>query len=279
MKVIKEPALLQKIALKHFKDDYKIGLVPTMGALHEGHISLFEKSKTNDDITIVSIFVNPTQFGHNEDYLKYPRPLQKDLLICKKAHIDYVFTPSVDSLFAKNYKTFIEVKELQDILCGKSRPGHFRGVAAVVTKLFNLSYADNAYFGLKDFQQVKVIEKMTKDLNFKTKIISCPIIREKDGLAISSRNSYLNMEEKKTSLNIFRILKEAAENFKNKKMSIDRILKSSTAKFKEIKKIKIDYVEILDVETLKPFSSNSKKHILAVAVKVGKTRLIDNIFL
>jgi pantoate--beta-alanine ligase len=274
MKVIKDALQLQKIAFKHLKEGDEIGLVPTMGAFHNGHVSLIEKSVKNDDITIVSIFVNPTQFGPDEDYLKYPRPVKKDLEICKKNHVDYVFMPSVNDMFPKAYKTFVEVKTLQDIMCGAFRPIHFRGVATVVSKLFNISCAHRAYFGMKDFQQLKIIEKMTKDLNFRTKIVPCPIVREKSGLALSSRNSYLSDEEKSLSLNISKILKEAAKEFKNK--PLNAVKKKAVNKLKKIPNSKIDYAEIVSAKDLSPADKNTKKAVFAVAVWIGKTRLIDN---
>jgi pantoate--beta-alanine ligase len=274
MKVIRDALQLQKIAFKHLKEGDEIGLVPTMGAFHNGHVSLIEKSVKNDDITIVSIFVNPIQFGPDEDYLKYPRPVKKDLEICKKNHVDYVFMPSVNDMFPKAHKTFVEVKTLQDIMCGAFRPIHFRGVATVVSKLFNISCADRAYFGMKDFQQLKIIEKMTKDLNFRTKIVPCPIVREKSGLALSSRNSYLSDEEKSLSLNISKILKEAAKEFKNK--SLTAVKKKAVNKLKKIPNSKIDYAEIVSAKDLSPADKNTKKAVFAVAVWIGKTRLIDN---
>ncbi|MDR1434061.1 pantoate--beta-alanine ligase [Candidatus Endomicrobiellum devescovinae] len=274
MKVIRDALQLQKIAFKHLKEGDEIGLVPTMGAFHNGHVSLIEKSVKNDDITIVSIFVNPIQFGPDEDYLKYPRPVKKDLEICKKNHVDYVFMPSVNDMFPKAHKTFVEVKTLQDIMCGAFRPIHFRGVATVVSKLFNISCADRAYFGMKDFQQLKIIEKMTKDLNFRTKIVPCPIVREKSGLALSSRNSYLSDEEKSLSLNISKILKEVAKEFKNK--SLTAVKKKAVNKLKKIPNSKIDYAEIVSAKDLSPADKNTKKAVFAVAVWIGKTRLIDN---
>jgi pantoate--beta-alanine ligase len=266
---------MQKIAFKHLKAGDEIGLVPTMGALHNGHISLIEKSAKNDDITIVSIFVNPVQFGHGEDYLKYPRPVKKDLEICKKNRVDYAFIPSVKDMFPQEHKAFVEVKTLQDIMCGAFRPVHFRGVATVVSKLFNISFADRAYFGMKDFQQLKVIEKMAKDLNFRTKIVPCPIVREKSGLALSSRNSYLSDEEKALSLNISKSLKEAAKEFKSK--SLSAVKNSAISKLKKIPNSKIDYAEIVSASDLSPAYRNTKKVVFAVAVWVGKTRLIDSI--
>ncbi|MDR3253818.1 MAG: pantoate--beta-alanine ligase [Endomicrobium sp.] len=274
MKVIKNVAQMQKIALSHLKTGDEIGLVPTMGALHEGHISLISQSEKNNDITIVSIFVNPIQFGPNEDYLKYPRPILKDMEICRKNHVDYIFMPSVENMFPAHYKTFIEVKTLQDILCGAFRTNHFSGVATIVVKLFNISCAERAYFGIKDFQQLKIIERLIKDLNFKTKIIPCPIVRERSGLAISSRNSYLSVEEKNISGNIYKILKEAAEDFKTKDLNV--VKRNAVNKFKKISGSKIDYTEIVNFYDLSPADKNTKKAVFAVAVWIGKTRLIDN---
>ncbi|GHT06556.1 pantothenate synthetase [Endomicrobiia bacterium] len=277
MKIIKNASQMQKIALRHIKDGDEIGLVPTMGALHEGHISLIAKSVKNDDITIVSIFVNPIQFGPNEDYLKYPRPVKKDKEICKKNHVDYVFMPSVNDMFPADHKTFIEVKTLQDILCGAFRINHFKGVATVIAKLFNISCADRAYFGMKDFQQLKIIEKMGKDLNFRTKIIPCSIVRERNGLALSSRNSYLSAEGKKRSLNISKSLKEAAEDFKRRDLNF--VKKTVINKLKKIPGSEIDYAEIVNFDDLLPADKNTKKAVFAVAVWIGKTRLIDNIMM
>jgi pantoate--beta-alanine ligase len=274
MKVIKDALQLQKIAFKHLKESDEIGLVPTMGAFHNGHVSLIEKSVKNNDITIVSIFVNPIQFGPDEDYLKYPRPVKKDLEICKKNHVDYVFMPSANDMFPKAHKTFVEVKALQDIMCGAFRPIHFRGVATVVSKLFNISCADRAYFGMKDFQQIKIIEKMTKDLNFRTKIVPCPIVREKSGLALSSRNSYLSDEEKSLSLNISKILKEAVKEFKNK--PLNAVKKKAVDKLKKIPNCKIDYAEIVSAKDLSLANKNTKRVVFMVAIWIGKTRLIDN---
>jgi len=277
MKVIKNPLEMQKTAFKHFKNGDEIGLIPTMGALHYGHVSLFKKAVKGNDITIASIFVNPTQFGPNEDYLKYPKPIQKDLEICRKSCIDYVFMPLANSMFPMSHKTYVEVKTLQDTLCGSFRKNHFRGVATVVLKLFNISCADRAYFGIKDFQQLRIIERMTKDLNFKTKIIPCPIVRESSGLAISSRNSYLNDTERKLSANIYKILKVAAQDFKNK--DFKSIKKNTFDRLKEIPVSKVDYIEILNFDDLSPADENAKKVIFAVALWIGGTRLIDNIFM
>ncbi|MDR2436785.1 MAG: pantoate--beta-alanine ligase [Endomicrobium sp.] len=275
MKVIKNALQMQKIAFKHLKDGDKIGLVPTMGALHNGHISLIEKSIKNDDITIVSIFVNPIQFSPGEDYLNYPCLTKKDLKICRENQVDYVFMPSVHNMFPQDHKTFVEVKTLQDIMCGAFRPIHFRGVATVVSKLFNISYADRAYFGMKDFQQLKIIEKMSKDLNFRTKVIPCHTVREKSGLALSSRNAYLCCNEKVLSLDISKTLKEAAKEFKKKPLNTVR--KIILDKLKKIPNSKIDYVESISTKDLSPATNNTKNVVFAVAIWIGKTRLIDNI--
>ena len=277
MKIIKKASEMQRIALKLFKDGEEVGLVPTMGALHEGHVSLIAKSVKQDDITIVSIFVNPAQFGPNEDYLKYPRPFEHDIAVCRKNHVDYVFAPSAADMFPEGHKTFIEVKDMQDILCGEYRKGHFRGVVTVVAKLFNITFAERAYFGIKDFQQLRIIEKMAKDLNFRTKIIPCPIVREKNGLAMSSRNSYLGENEKKSAAEISKILKEAKADFKNK--DAVQIAKKVCARLESLSESKIDYVEIRDYNNLSAVNINTKKAVLAVAVRIGKTRLIDNIVL
>jgi pantoate--beta-alanine ligase len=274
MKVIRDALQLQKIAFKHLKEGDEIGLVPTMGAFHNGHVSLIEKSIKNNDITIVSIFVNPIQFGPDEDYLKYPRLVKKDLEICRKNHVDYVFMPLVNDMFPKTHKTFVEVKTLQDIMCGVLRPIHFRGVATVVSKLLNISCAYRAYFGMKDFQQLKIIKKMTKDLNFRTKIVPCPIVRGKNGLALSSRNFYLSDEEKSLSLNISKILKEASKEFKNK--PLNTVKKKAVNKLKKIPNSKIDYAEIVSAKDLSPADKNTKKAVFVVAIWIGKTRLIDN---
>jgi pantoate--beta-alanine ligase len=277
MKIIKKIPELQKIALKHLINEDEIGLVPTMGALHEGHVSLISKSVKNDDVTIVSIFVNPIQFSPDEDYLKYPRPLEKDLAVCKKNHVNYVFVPDVSEMFAKDYKTRVEVEVLQDLLCGRFRVNHFSGVATVVAKLFNITFADRAYFGMKDFQQLRIVEKMAKDLNFRTKIVPCEIVREKSGLALSSRNSYLNPEEKESAVLISKSLRLAKEEIKSK--SFAAVLKNASKRISSIKNSKIDYVEILDFKNLTQVSTKTKKAVLAAAGWIGKTRLIDNIII
>jgi pantoate--beta-alanine ligase len=275
MKIIKNVLQMQKIALKHLKVGDEIGLVPTLGTLHGGHISLLSKSEKDDDITIASIFAGHIQFGPNENYLKYPRTIKQDLEICKKSHVDYVFMPSANDMFPKEHKTFVEVKTMQDILCGPFRPLHFRGVATLVLKLFNISYADRAYFGMKDFQQLKIVEKMAKDLNFRTKIVPCPTVRERRGLAMSSRNAYLSCDEKNASLNISKALKQAQQDFKT--TDLNRLKTNVLTELKKIPDSKIDYAEVVSFDDLSIADKNTKKAVLAVAVWIGKTRLIDNI--
>jgi len=262
MKVIISAASLQKICIK--LAGKSIGLVPTMGALHAGHESLIKKSVSSNDITIVSIFVNSKQFGPGEDYLKYPRSIAADLKVCKAYKVDYVFVPRPKDMYAKDHSTYVDVSGLSELLCGAVRKGHFRGVTTVVAKLFNITFADNAYFGLKDFQQLKVIQKMAADLNFKTRVVPCPTVREKDGLALSSRNTYLSPAERAQALKISEALLSGL---------------SPSAIKKRIKKDfpKYDYIEILDAGTLGKISKKTKEAVIAVAVWIGKTRLIDNI--
>ncbi|WP_457641070.1 pantoate--beta-alanine ligase [Persephonella sp.] len=260
------------------KEGMTIGFVPTMGYLHEGHISLIKCSKKENDITVVSIFVNPIQFGKNEDLDKYPRDLDRDLKICKKEGVDYVFHPSYEEMYPEGYSTYVITEGLTDKLCGAFRPGHFKGVTTVVTKLFNIIQPDKAYFGKKDYQQYKVIERMVKDLNMDVQIIGCPIIREKDGLAMSSRNNYLSPEERKSALSLSKALFRAKELFEKGETDVEK-LKGEMRKIilsqPEVKEIQ--YIEIIHPETLESKKVAEKGDIIALAVFVGDTRLIDNI--
>ncbi|MFH1541012.1 MAG: pantoate--beta-alanine ligase [Elusimicrobiota bacterium] len=277
MKVIHSIKSIQGLTPKLKQHNKKIGFVPTMGALHQGHISLIRRAKKETDIVVVSIFVNPTQFNKNEDFNKYPKPIKKDIALCKNENVDLVFIPKMSLVYTENYLTYITVEKLSDIMCGKFRAGHFRGVTTIVAKLFNIVQPDRAYFGLKDFQQSVIIKKMVSDLNFPVKIITCPTIREKNGLAISSRNIYLTELEKKKALIISSALQEAKNLIKYKKVkSVEEII------FKMRKMIlpnvdKIDYIDIRDAHMLGEIKKIDKKVIIAVAVFVGKTRLIDNI--
>lgn len=271
-------AEMRKYIKEWKKEGLNIGYVPTMGALHEGHISLIERAVKENDKVIVSVFVNPTQFGVNEDYGSYPRDIQRDFEICKKAGATLVFNPQVDEMYKKNRATSVRVEGLTDGLCGSKRPGHFDGVCLVVSKFFNIITPDRAYFGQKDAQQVAVIKKMVNDLNMDVQIIQCPIVREEDGLAKSSRNTYLSGEERKAALVLSQSLKMAVEKLQKKELDAT-IIRNEIVKFVEKEALaKIDYVEIVDSEDLEKIEGTINKNILiCMAVYIGKTRLIDNI--
>ena len=279
MLIVRKPSAMQKLSEGFRKKGKKIGFVPTMGYLHQGHIKLMKESVKISDLTVVSIFVNPIQFGPSEDYATYPRDEKRDIEICRETKVDVVFIPQVRDIYPKNFQTFVEVKELQNHLCGLSRPGHFRGVATVVAKLFNIVKPHYAFFGLKDYQQTLVIKRMVEDLNFDLKIVTLPTVREKDGLAMSSRNSYLDEEERKIALAIPHSLKMAKELFAREKSA--KVIENKLTKFLEDKKVKVDYVKVSDAITLEDIDSleEAKKVLVAVAGFVGKTRLIDSIVL
>ncbi len=254
-----------------------IGFVPTMGYLHEGHLSLIRKAKSENSYVVVSIFVNPTQFGVGEDYETYPRNMEQDTKLCEKAGTDIIFHPAAGQMYPHDFKTEVVVTGLTQGLCGASRPGHFNGVSTVVTKLFNIVKPDKAYFGQKDAQQVAVIQQMSRDLNMEVQVIPCAIVREPDGLAMSSRNTYLNPEERNAALILFRSLLRAKELLAEG-MSCPIKLQQAIEEF--IKKeplASIDYVQIVNAASLEPVSILKGDILIALAVKFGKTRLIDNI--
>lgn len=256
-----------------------LGLTPTMGYLHEGHESLIREARRLTDRVIVSIFVNPTQFGPGEDLARYPRDMERDLDICKRNQADLVFAPSAEAMYPGGYQTYVDVLELSKGLCGGSRPGHFRGVCTVVCKLFNILSPDLAFFGQKDAQQLAVIKRMATDLELPIKIIGCPIVREPDGLAKSSRNAYLNPEERKAALALSRglaLAKEKAERGERDGSALKALIR------KELEAnplVRADYVEIVSAADLKPLERLSGEVLIAVAAFVGKTRLIDNCLL
>lgn len=276
MKVITEIKEIKKIIKEWKSQGITIGFVPTMGYLHNGHKSLIEKAKQENEKVAVSIFVNPMQFGPNEDFEKYPRNMERDLQICGDAGADIIFTPSVKEMYPSKNLVYIDVNELGDNLCGAARPGHFRGVCTVVLKLLNIITPDKAYFGQKDAQQLAIVKKMVQDLNFDVKIISCPIIREVDGLAISSRNSYLSLQERQAAV----IISQSFESAKELLLKGER--NSETVRQLIIKKItseplaKIDYIDVVDAVTLKSVNDIAAKISVVVAVYIRKTRLIDN---
>lgn len=274
MKVIKKIDELQEI-LKNFKKEGKsIGLVPTMGFLHKGHASLIKKAVSENDIVVVSDFVNPIQFGPNEDLEAYPRDIDADSKLCEKLGADFIFNPEPSEMY-HDKKAFVDIEGLSDNLCGARRAGHFRGVCTVCTKLFNIVGPDRAYFGQKDAQQLAIIKKLVFDLNIPVEIIPCPIVREDDGLAMSSRNTYLSTEERKAALclskSIFEGKKMAKEGF-----SVKEVLEKMEEIISAEKLAKIDYISAVDLETIEDVDNFNKDTLVAIAVYIGKTRLIDN---
>ncbi len=280
MKIIEHIIEMQDISLLLKKENKTIGFVPTMGALHEGHLSLVRKAKEDNDIVVVSIFVNPIQFGPNEDFKKYPRTFDKDKELLQKENVDYIFFPSMKEMYPQGFETYVNLKSLPNHLCGLSRPGHFEGVATVVAKLFNIVMPDNSYFGQKDYQQAKIIERMTKDLNMRIKIHTLPIVREKDGLAMSSRNSYLSTEERKKALSLYNSLLLAKNLIEKGEKDPQKIKKEMENKIKEIAPdAKIDYISIVNPETLEDVEKINDDIVIALAVFIGSTRLIDNMII
>lgn len=254
-----------------------VGFVPTMGFLHEGHLSLIREAKAENDVVVVSDFVNPTQFGPNEDFESYPRNIEQDTELALSAGADVIFYPSVSEMYPPESSTYVEVEgNITRVLCGASRPTHFRGVTTVVNKLFNIVEPNKAYFGQKDAQQVAVLTKMVKDLHMDIELIICPIVREPDGLAMSSRNTYLSAEERKQAVILNQALKKAKNAFANGEKDVVKLTGIITDKINEMPLAVIDYVSILDFPSLKPIITIEKDALAAVAVKFGKTRLIDN---
>ena len=276
MEIVKTIDRAREIILKAKSAGRKIGFVPTMGALHEGHFSLIKAAKKQTDFVVVSIFVNPTQFGPGEDLSKYPRPFKKDVNACRKLGADAIFAPKAEQMYPEKNITWVNVEKLSKPLCGKSRPGHFRGVATVCSKLFNIVQPDIAFFGQKDAQQAIIVQRMAADLNMPLKIAVCPTIREQDGLAMSSRNVYLKPKERKDAALLYAALEEAEFFIK----AGERKSKTLTGEMKKILKIsgqiKIDYIKIVDTKTLEEVDRIEGKVLIALAVRIGKTRLIDN---
>lgn len=253
-----------------------IGLVPTMGFLHQGHLELVNKSLADNDITIVSIFVNPAQFGPNEDFESYPRDFKQDVSLLRGKGVDCVFAPSVGEMYPENFTTKVVVSGITETLCGAKRPGHFEGVATVVTKLLNIADPDRAYFGMKDYQQLKVIERFVRDLNMSAEIKGIPIVREKDGLAISSRNIYLSDDERKSALSLVKSFDVVQKLLDEGERDADVIREKVIDFISGFRYTNIDYVSIVNPETLEYLGFIKDKFLLALAVYVGKARLIDN---
>ncbi|MBN2270176.1 MAG: pantoate--beta-alanine ligase [Sedimentisphaerales bacterium] len=257
----------------------RVGLVPTMGALHAGHISLIKRAVKDCHFVVVSIFVNPTQFGAGEDFENYPRPIEADLEICEKAGADLVFNPSAEVMYGGEGLTWITVEKLTEPLCGRSRPGHFRGVATICAKLFNIVQPDVAYFGQKDAQQAIVIRRMVADLDMPLEVVVCPTVREPDGLALSSRNKYLSVEQRREAAKIYKSLAKCKEMREAGVTDAKQIIAAMREILRQIAGGQIEYVEIVDAETLEQVNEIKGSILGAVAVRLGPARLIDNILL
>lgn len=279
MKIVRTIKEMQGIVKECDQKNMSIGLVPTMGYLHEGHQSLIRQSVQENNCTVVSVFVNPAQFAPGEDLDTYPRDLTHDQQMVQASGGDVIFHPSAEEMYPRGYHTYIEVEGITAVLCGKSRPTHFRGVTTVVAKLFQITQADNAYFGQKDAQQLAVIMRMAEDLNMSTVIHSCPIVRESDGLAMSSRNTYLSPEERRQSIVLHQALQEAAQTFDAGESCAAALKAQISERIQTAPLAEIDYIELLTFPELEPCETITTHSIAALAVRFGHTRLIDNILL
>src|SRR5258705_7496468 len=259
------------------REGKSLGLVPTMGALHEGHLSLVRAAKVQCDLVAASIFVNPLQFGPSEDLAKYPRTFDRDRELFTQEGVDFIFAPSVEEMYPGGAVTYVTVEGLSDKLCGRSRSGHFRGVTTVVSKLFNIVQPDRAFFGQKDAAQATIVRRMVRDLNIPVEIVVCPIVREPDGLAMSSRNAYLGPQERKSALVLQRSLGAVQERFDQGERNVRELIAAGKRAFAQEPSVRPDYLEVVDRETLEPVDDLSRTALVAVAAFVGKTRLIDNI--
>lgn len=277
MKIIETIDELRTQVKEWRKEGFRVGLVPTMGYLHEGHKSLIDRAVAENDRVVVSDFVNPMQFGPSEDLASYPRDLDKDAKLCEEAGAHVIFHPEASEMYHEDFSSFVDMNTLTKGLCGKTRPIHFRGVCTVLTKLFHIVGADRAYFGQKDAQQLAVVKHMVQDLNFDMEIIGCPIIREEDGLAKSSRNTYLSSEERQAALVLSKSLKVGKKMLEAGERNCKKILREVSAIIEKEPLAKIDYVEIVSWPNLLPVEEVEGQILLAMAVYVGKTRLIDNI--
>ena len=278
MRIVTKSEDMQRLSIEYKRQGKTVGFVPTMGYLHEGHTSLINIAHKHADVVVVSIFVNPIQFGPSEDYDRYPRDIERDKEILEKMGVDVMFYPSVDDMYPKGFTTYVEVKGLSDKLCGRYRPGHFRGVTTVVAKLFNIVMPDVAVFGEKDAQQAIIIKRMVRDLNFPVKIIVGPTVREPDGLAMSSRNEYLTEEERKVAPAIYQSLLLAKSLVEQGERDTSKIIAAMQEFLSKYDRIKVEYIEIVDKEGLNPIERLEKgEALIAIAAYLGKARLIDNI--
>ncbi|MFN3407092.1 MAG: pantoate--beta-alanine ligase [Caldimicrobium sp.] len=276
MEIIKKIKEMQDLANSWRREGKIIGFVPTMGYLHEGHLSLVRSARKRADRVVVSIFVNPLQFGPKEDFHKYPRDPERDIALLEKEKVDVVFTPDPTEMYPPSFQTYVEVTELTKGLCGAYRPGHFKGVTTVVLKLFNIVKPHFAIFGEKDYQQLKVIERMVKDLNLDIEIMSHPTVRERDGLAMSSRNTYLNEEERRSALSLYQSLKLAERLILGGERKASRIKELMKDYIEKFPYTQVQYIEIVNPKTLQSIEEINRDVLIALAVFVGTTRLIDN---
>ncbi|GAB4300885.1 MAG: pantoate--beta-alanine ligase [Desulfuromonadia bacterium] len=278
IRIIEEPAQMQRFAQDRRREGMRIAFVPTMGYLHEGHASLLREGRRRGDCLILSIFVNPTQFGPAEDFSRYPRDRERDLAIARETGVDVIFAPTPETIYPTGFQTFVEVTDLSRPLCGASRPGHFRGVATVVTKLFMICQPDVALFGNKDYQQLAIIRRMVRDLMIPVQIVGMPIVREGDGLAMSSRNSYLSPDERRRACSLVEALRRIVRRYRQGVTDIDLLTREGAAIIQENGGV-IDYLEFRDKETLDTVTRADDSTICALAVRIGTTRLIDNCIL
>ncbi len=278
MKIIRTIAEMRAITAAARAGGLSVGLVPTMGALHAGHIELARKAKSECGLVVMSVFVNPIQFGPNEDYQAYPRTLDADAAKAEAVGVDYIFAPSAQEMYPREPLAYVDVEKLTVHLCGASRPGHFRGVATVVTKLFNITRPDRAYFGMKDAQQLRVLKRMNDDLNFGIEIVPVPTVREQDGLALSSRNAYLSGMDREKAVVLSRSLKLAQEMVADGIYNTEKIKSAMRSLIlSEVPAAVIDYIEVVDDDTVQPLAQVNGPSLVALAVRIGGTRLIDNI--
>ncbi len=277
---IANPEEMQETIIGLKKSGKRIGVVPTMGYLHEGHRALIRDARKENELVVLTIFVNPAQFGQGEDFDRYPRDIERDRQAAIDEQVDYIFHPSIGDMYPEGYATYVDVENITETLEGEWRPGHFRGVTTIVLKLFQITQPDNAYFGQKDAQQLMVIKKMVSDLHIPVKIKRVPTVREKDGLALSSRNVYLSPGERQQAAVLYRALQRAEVDIRRGERSRDIIVGMIRDMIKAVGNISIDYVEIVDPVTFRKvqFLENNREHCIALAVRIGKVRLIDNIF-
>jgi len=276
VQIVKLPDEMQRLADGARARGERIALVPTMGYLHEGHLALMREGRRRAGVLVASVFVNPTQFGANEDLARYPRDFDRDCELMRRVPVDVVFAPEAPAIYPERFQTWIEVTEVTRGLCGQSRPIHFRGVTTVVAKLFNIVKPQVALFGEKDFQQLRAIQRMVADLNFDIEIVPVPIVREPDGLAMSSRNAYLTAAEREQALGLSRALKAVRERFEAGRTTPSELIRIAAETLSAMPLLSIEYVEVVDAETLTPATSLDRPVLVALAVRVGKVRLIDN---